>query len=155
VQIGVGHTFFEVAPKEIITGIPLQWTWWPWPHHAGHPRQHSLYVGVHHPNGKIVSTCHTPWMTRIPSFCSFCRHHQFVMVLSTKIGLLSPRLLADCTPHGEFFRMEWCLHDCGFSVAQKLMFCFFISPRKWKWASSLKHRQCKAVEHCYTNCNKS
>jgi len=73
VRVGAVPLILEVAPKEINIGTHVRWTWWPRPptpealwkcirqdngyqtHHAGRPR-YSLYVGVHHPAGKILYT---------------------------------------------------------------------------------------------------
>jgi hypothetical protein len=70
VWVSVVHTVSEISPKEIIAGIQVRLTWWPGPPttealwksiqentatrhiHVWRPRRHSLYVGVHHPDGK-------------------------------------------------------------------------------------------------------
>jgi hypothetical protein len=66
VQVGAVHLIFEVAPKEIIAGISFPVNMVAMITHTqsameinltGHPRWHSLCVGMHHPVSKIVSTC--------------------------------------------------------------------------------------------------
>jgi len=67
VLVGTVCMTFEIVPKEIITEIHAQWKLVAgdhphlkylghgyWTHHAGHPRWHCLYVGVHHPAGKML-----------------------------------------------------------------------------------------------------
>jgi len=62
-----------------------------------------------------VSTCPAPWMTGMTSFCSCCRYCWFVIVPSTKIGIISPCLLT--AKHMVHFA-GWCdvsVTLCGFS----------------------------------------
>jgi len=68
------------------------------------------------------------------------------MVPSTKIGPVSPCLLI---PHDMVHFAGWSdisIILCGFSEVQILMFCLFAHSLRWKWASSLNHRQSKVVE---------
>jgi len=65
-------------------------------------------------------------------------------------------LLPDCTSHSAFFRLQWHLHDSVWIFkAQNFMFCLFINTMRWKWNSSLNHRQPRVVGYCCTNCKKS
>jgi len=64
-------------------------------------------------------------------------------------------LLADCTLHGTFCRMEWHLHDSVDFQRPRTSFSLFTSPWSWKWALSLSHKQSKVVGYCCTNHKKS
>jgi hypothetical protein len=111
----VVHMIFEVAPKEIIVGIYVWWTWWPgpptpkalwksvdltghgyWTHHAGHPKWHSLYVSMHHAWKNVLSPCAVPWMTGMTSFCSCCCYRWFVVLSSSKMDPVCPCFLIAC-----------------------------------------------------------
>jgi hypothetical protein len=57
-------------------------------------------------------------------------------------------LHADCIPHVIFCReSDVFLTVCQFSEAQNLVFCLFMNPLSWKWASSLNHRQPKVTAY--------
>jgi len=89
-------------------------------HHAAHPR-HLLYMDMHHPAGKM---------------CPHALLHEWEMICYGTLhrDWFNKPLLADCTPHHAFFRMEW------FLEAQDLVFCLFTNPSRWKWASSPNHK---------------
>jgi hypothetical protein len=92
--VGTVCTTYEIAPKEIIVGIHVRWTWWPGSittpsaleidltgqgyrtQNAGCPRRDSLHVGVHNPPGKMLSPHDhlSNWQLCVPS------HHTFLGV---------------------------------------------------------------------------
>jgi hypothetical protein len=81
-------------------------------HNLGRPRWHSLYVGLHRPAAGKKCFFHMP--------CSLNDRNNLILrllqLLMVCYGVLhkdrsNKPLLADCTPHGTFCRVEWPVHN--------------------------------------------
>jgi len=88
----------------------------------------------------VVFTCPAPWMNGVSSFGSCCRYPWFVQAPSTGIGSVNPCLLiAHITVHfagwNNVSTAVWIFRG------PNLVSWLFTNPSRWKWASSLNHRQ--------------
>jgi hypothetical protein len=135
VGVGVVHTNFKVAQKEILTGISVWWTWWPEHMHPKHcdncfkwlsnipcrmPKM-PFAVSEHAPScwENAMSTCPAPWIIGMTSFCVYCRYCWFVTVPSINIGPTNPCLL---TAHHM-------VHSTGWSDISIILCVDFQRPR--------------------------
>lgn len=67
----------------------------------------------------------------------------------------SKPLLADCTMHSTFCKMEWHLQEYVRIFRKPQLCVLLVHEHSWEWATSLNNRYSNGAKYCYTYSKKS